>query len=534
MEQSKQKATIFNNVMGPVGIGPSTSNTCGPCRVAYLSAKLCRGPLKEAEIVFPAEGGYSSPNGKGMRSDYAFAHGLLGRLPDAGAPLLDAFDDLKAAGVELRFTVDPALEAGGEHLLSLLRLTDAGGETTVVRGLSKGGGIIELTQIDDLPVSIGGERHLLLVFTEAASAAGLTEALRSAWPELADYESVCSVAGGRALIQIPMREPFAPEKLGQVRSMDAVWRACVLPAILPVVVVPRPEPPFETADELSGYCERTGASLTEAAVAYERSVSGWSEERIRGYARSVLEAMRDAVRHGLEPGLRFDGIVEPSAARMLGGLEGGTVIDDGIVSRAAVYSLAVMEYSNASGVVVCMPTAGASGTVAGALLAAAERLGSTDRELVDALLAAGAVGVSISEDNDFCGGVYGCQAEVGCASGIAAAALAVLRGGTARQAMDAASMALQNMLGLICDPVCGLVQVPCFSRNMSAVANAVVCANAALLGYPGTIPLQDAFEAMKSSGASMPAELKGGGGGLCRTRQGRCLLERYTAGRGGT
>lgn len=86
MEQSKQKATIFNNVMGPVGIGPSTSNTCGPCRVAYLSAKLCRGPLKEAEIVFPAEGGYSSPNGKGMRSDYAFAHGLLGRLPDAGAP----------------------------------------------------------------------------------------------------------------------------------------------------------------------------------------------------------------------------------------------------------------------------------------------------------------------------------------------------------------------------------------------------------------------------------------------------------------
>lgn len=534
MKQCKQTATIFNNVMGPVGVGPSTSNTCGPCRVAYLSGKLCRAPLKRAEIIFPAEGGYSSPNGKGMRSDYAFAHGLLGRLPDADFPLLDAFDDLKAAGVELRFSVDPSLEAGGEHLLSLLRLTDAEGETTVVRGLSKGGGIIELTEIDGIPVSIGGEYNLLLVFTEKKAAAGLTEELRGIWPELSEYEASCSGEGDRALVLIPTYEPLAPEKLERVRGMAAVRRACVLPAILPVVVLPRPEPPFGNADELSGYCARTGASLAEAAVSYERSVSGWSEERIRAFALFVVNAMRSAVRHGLEPGLRFDGIVEPFAARMMDGLKKTPVIDDGIVSRAAAYSLAVMEYSNASGVVVCMPTAGASGTVAGALLAAAERLGSTDREIEDALLAAGAVGVSISEDNDFCGGVYGCQAEVGCASSMAAAALAVLQGGTTEQAMNAASMALQNMLGLICDPVCGLVQVPCFSRNMSAVANAIVCANAGVLGFPGTIPLQDAFEAMKSSGASMPVELKGSGGGLCRTRQGRCLLERYTAERSGS
>lgn len=427
MKQKKQTASIFNNVMGPVGVGPSTSNTCGPCRVAYLSGKLCRAPLKKAEIVFPAESGYASPNGKGMRSDYAFAHGLLGRLPDAAFPLLNAFEDLKTAGIDLRFTVNPDLDAESEHLLSLLKLTDAAGETTMVRGLSKGGGIIALTGIDGFRVSIGGEYNLLLVFTEEAEAAGLAEELRDTYPELAEYAYECSKDGRKALLLFPTYEPFALEKLVQVQGIAAVHRACVLPAILPVVVRPQPEPPFRNAEELAAYCEWSGASLTEAAVSYERSVSGWSEERIRDFALFVVNAMRSAVRHGLEPNVRFDGIVKPFAARMMDRLDKTPVIDDGIVTKAAAYALAVMEYSNASGVVVCMPTAGASGTVAGALLAAAERLGSGNDEIVDALLAAGAVGVSISEDNDFCGGVYGCQAEVGCAAAMAAAALAVDR-----------------------------------------------------------------------------------------------------------
>ena len=137
-------------------------------------------------------------------------------------------------------------------------------------------------------------------------------------------------------------------------------------------------------------------------------------------------------------------------------------------------------------------------------------------------------GISISEDNDFCGGVYGCQAEVGCASAMAAGALTVLAGGTTGQAMNAASMALQNMLGLICDPVCGLVQVPCFSRNMGGIANAVVCANMSLLGFDGVMHLQDAFEAMKSSGRCFPTGLKGCGGGLCDTPTGRELLARFS------
>ena len=239
--------------------------------------------------------------------------------------------------------------------------------------------------------------------------------------------------------------------------------------------------------------------------------------------------MENAIRGGMDARLRYDGITSPLASqlfRVYG--ENGSPISDGIVTRAALYSLAIMEYSNASGVVVCMPTAGASGTIGGVLTAAAESLGSSREQVIDALLAAGAIGVSISEDNDFCGGVYGCQAEVGCASAMAAGALTVLAGGTTGQAMNAASMALQNMLGLICDPVCGLVQVPCFSRNMGGIANAVVCANMSLLGFDWVMHLQDAFEAMKSSGRCFPTGLKGCGGGLCDTPTGRELLARFS------
>ena len=527
MKRQNRSATIFNNVMGPIGVGPSTSNTCGPCRVAYLSGKLCEGTLKKARIVFPADGGYSSPNGKGMRSDYAFAHGLLGRLPDSPAPLLEAFHELERQNVEIEFVVDETLPSGGAHLMSVLELTDVNEVCTKVCGLSKGGGIIELIGIDDFQVSIGGEYNMLLVFARGNSteAAGLVEELTQKYPELAAYEYEISEAADRTLFLFPTYELFEDEKLQEIKRMAAVERACVLPAILPVVVKPQPQLPFSDAAELEAYCGR-GATLTEAAVAYEKAVSGWDEKRIHEFAFSAVKAMRNAVSCGLQPGLTFDGIVNPFASKMMERQE-ERAFNDGIVTKAAIYSLAIMEYSNASGVIVCMPTAGAAGVVAGALLAAAEQLKSSDDAVVKAILAAGAVGISISEDNDFCGGVYGCQAEVGCASCMAAAGLVTLAGGTAQQAMNAASMALQNMLGLICDPVCGLVQVPCFSRNMSAAANAIVCSNASMLGFDGVIPLQDAFEAMKSSGSQLPAVLKGCGGGLCATARGKQLLKEY-------
>lgn len=528
MKNEHPVPTIFNNVMGPIGVGPSTSNTCGPCRIAYLSGKMVRGDLKEAEIIFPADGGFSSVNGKGMRSDYAFIHGLLGRLPDDEAPLLDAFSDMRDRGIQFKFTVDANMDSRGEHLIAKLRLTDDSDEVTEIIGLSKGGGIIELISIDGFAVSIGGENNLLLVWAEDINAQALAERIKNKYAQMREYPHTVASNGKRSLLIFPVYSRAEETLQQEVAGMEGVSRVCSLPAILPVVVRANVNPAFTDARELDDYCDRTGKTLTQAAIDYEKEVSGWTEEQVRAYAEKALQAMEKAIRGGSDARLLYDGIASPSANKLIGKYEKtGSPISDGIVTRAAIHALAIMEYSNASGVVVCMPTAGASGTIGGVLTAAAESLNSSREAVIDALLAAGAVGVSISEDNDFCGGVYGCQAEVGCASSMAAAALAVLAGGNAKQAMNAASMALQNMLGLICDPVCGLVQIPCFSRNMSGVANAVVCANMSLLGFDGVMHLQDAFEAMKSSGHCLPVELKGCGGGLCCTSTGKALSKKY-------
>lgn len=519
-------ATIFNNVMGPIGVGPSTSNTCGPCRIGYLSRLIAGEKLKRVCVRFPSDSGYATPNAYGMRSDYAFAHGVAGNLPDADALLLEAYRELEKQGISLKYSVSDQISSRGEHLLDVMELVDDQGNQTEVWGISKGGGAIEIIRINGFSVSITGAENLLLIYTDCEKAQPLQRTLRSLYPELTEYSGKLCVDGNKALLLLPMYRIAPEQMLAQIAAMEGVTKVTALPAILPVVVRPNVRLPFKNADELTQYCAED-RSLVQAAVDYESAVSGWSPEQIRGFAAKALKSIRSAIHGGLNPSLQFDGIIPPSASKMIRNAQAGIALEDGIVSKAALYALAIMEYSNASGVVVCMPTAGASGTVGGALVAAAEKLGASDQQVEDALLAAGAVGVSITEDNDFCGGVYGCQAEVGCASAMAAAGLVTLAGGRAEEAINAASMALQNMLGLICDPVCGLVQVPCFARNMAGVSNAVVCANMSMLGFPAVIPLQDTFQAMKRSGEILPMTLRGCGGGLAETKTGKCLLHSY-------
>ena len=526
---SLQTPTIFNNVMGPIGMGPSTSNTCGPCRIAYLSRMLMGQAPKRVVIHFPEDSGYATPNCQGMRSDYAFAHGLLGRLPDSDEPLLDAFDDLKQAGISLEFVIDKGHRTG-EHLLSTLELFSAEGDRLEVSGISKGGGIVELIQINGFDLSFGGETNAVFVFTSVQDDQALhtlAEELCASCSALSDYPYEIFTKEEAGLLLFPTYQPISQDVLESISQHPAVHKVSALPSLFPVVPLPRFELPFTDADSLTALCRDKGLSLTEAAIEYETAVSGWSREKVITFAQRVLNAMQASIENGSKPGVSFDGIVSPAAASLIGRYPDTKLIPDGIVTRAALNSLAIMEHSNATGVVVCMPTAGASGTVASALLTAGQQMGCSQDQLVEALLAAGAVGVSITADNDFCGGVYGCQAEVGCASCMAAAGLATLMGAGAQQALNAASMALQNMLGLICDPVCGLVQVPCFARNMSGIANAIVCANMCLLGFDPTIGLQGAFEAMKSSGSQMPTKLKGCGGGLCETARGLELLYQY-------
>jgi L-serine dehydratase len=189
-------------------------------------------------------------------------------------------------------------------------------------------------------------------------------------------------------------------------------------------------------------------------------------------------------------------------------MESGQLLAAGLLNRTILYVTALMEIKSAMGVIVAAPTAGACAALPGVCLAVAEELDLSEEMMARALLAGGLIGVFIATAWTFAAEVGGCQAEGGAAACMAAAALVTLAGGTLLQSLAAASMAFQNMLGLICDPVANRVEVPCLGKNVMAASNAISCANMALAGYDPVIPLDEVIQTALRVGKQLPRELR--------------------------
>jgi L-serine dehydratase len=189
-------------------------------------------------------------------------------------------------------------------------------------------------------------------------------------------------------------------------------------------------------------------------------------------------------------------------------LESGKLLDGGILNRAILYVTALMEVKSSMGVIVAAPTAGSCATFPATCLAAAEAVGASEEVTLRAMLAAGLIGVFVATRSSFSAEVGGCQAETGAGAAMAAAALVELAGGTAAQGLSAASHALQNVLGLVCDPIANRVEAPCLGRNIAGAANAIACANIALSGYDHLIPLDEVLDAHRAISENMARELR--------------------------
>ncbi|HIV26487.1 MAG TPA: L-serine ammonia-lyase, iron-sulfur-dependent, subunit alpha [Candidatus Ornithocaccomicrobium faecavium] len=236
------------------------------------------------------------------------------------------------------------------------------------------------------------------------------------------------------------------------------------------------------------------------------------EEDAQARMREALCAMRDSVKEGMRPDLRsISGLTGGQAAK----IAPETALGGKVLARASAIALAVAESNAAMGKIVAAPTAGACGILPGALFAVAEEKGFGDEQLVDALFVAAGVGRVIAQRACISGAQGGCQAECGSASAMAAAALVQLAEGE-KAAMDSAiAFAMMNLMGLVCDPVKGLVEVPCVYRNVIGVANALTAADMALAGIVSPIPADEAIDAMGRVGAMLPAALRETGIGGC-------------------
>ena len=257
-------------------------------------------------------------------------------------------------------------------------------------------------------------------------------------------------------------------------------------------------------------------SIAGAALRRQAHSTGMTEEETRQVMRHHLRCMQDAVREGLKEDLRSNtGLTGGQAAMLLRRLQEGRCLSGPLLGKAEAYALATAECNAAMGVIVAAPTAGACGILPGALLAMMEERGVTEDEAVEALFTAAAVGQSIASQASISGAEGGCQAECGSGAAMTAAALVAIEGGTPRQCADAAAFALMNLLGLVCDPVGGLVEVPCVYRNVGAVSVAFSAADMVLSGISCPIEPDEVILAMKEVGDALPASLRETGEGGC-------------------
>jgi L-serine dehydratase len=267
---------------------------------------------------------------------------------------------------------------------------------------------------------------------------------------------------------------------------------------------------------------RSAGSLGRAALEREVSESGASEAVVRERMAEALGVMRASIAEGLSGEARpRSGLVGGDAARVAGSTAGPLGGDFACTLSAA---LAVAEVNASMGRVVAAPTGGASGVLPAVIVTVGDRCAADDDALVDALFAAAGVGGVIAARASLSGAASGCQAEIGSAAAMAAAAATELLGGSPEQAGHAASLALQGLLGLVCDPVGGLVQVPCVARNATGAAVALAGAELALAGVEFPIPFDEVVDALAHVGRSLPASLRETArGGLADTPTGREL-----------
>ncbi|MFZ3587960.1 L-serine ammonia-lyase, iron-sulfur-dependent, subunit alpha [Bacillus sp. DJP31] len=284
---------------------------------------------------------------------------------------------------------------------------------------------------------------------------------------------------------------------------------------------------FRNVAELVELAESKKMKISEIMIQQEMTVSNKSRETLIGLMEANLTVMEQAVEKGIAGVKSHSGLTGGDAVLMQKYIEKGNFLSGRPILDAVSKAVATNEVNAAMGTICATPTAGSAGVVPGTLFAVRDILHPTREQMVQFLFTAGAFGFVVANNASISGATGGCQAEVGSAAGMAAAAIVELAGGTPSQSAEAMAITLKNMLGLVCDPVAGLVEVPCVKRNAMGAANAMVAADMALAGITSRIPCDEVIDAMYKIGLAMPSSLKETAeGGLAATPTGRELEAR--------
>ena len=516
MSQQTASTSAFE-ILGPVMVGPSSSHTAGALRCAQVAASLMEAPVARVRFVLHNSFAHTY---RGHGTDRALVAGIMGLAPD-DERIRDAFDLARERNLAFTFVSGSDDERLHPNTVDI-EMEDARGTACSVRGESLGGGRVRLSRINGVDVDITGEYDTIFVAHQDTPGvlAALTVRLSEHGVNIAFMRTYRTERGGAAYTVFELDELPRGERLegllGELRAHRAVRVATLIrvPGTVRTPDASKLACTFGTARELLALCEgaqtATGTARTIGTVMRLREEALIGPEAAQAAVARVLEVMRAETTDPLTHPIRsLGGLIGGEAAQVhQSAAQLAPVLMGSVQTEAVARAMAVLERSASMGVIVAAPTAGSAGVVPGCVLAVAESRGCSDDDVIDALYVAAAVGLLLTVNASVAGAEGGCQAEVGSAAAMAAAALVQLCGGTPTQAFDAASLALSNLLGLVCDPVGGLVEVPCQNRNAIGVAAAFSSAQLALSGVAALVPFDEMATVMRDVGRALPASLR--------------------------
>lgn len=502
--------SILNDVLGPVMRGPSSSHTAGSYRIGRLARALLGERPLSVRFSFDPGGSYAQVY-RQQGSDLGFAAGVM-NWSITDERFFQALELAAVQGVKVEFAVERIADATHPNTVKIKMISRSGQQLDAV-AQSIGGGAVHFTSLEEWPVRLNGEAHEVLV----ELAPNIEPQVRKLLIKDGNSKGEPSFYTNldRGLLHIRRIVPLDDALLTRIETLPDVYRVWTAP---PVVFTLQGEPLFSSASEMVALAEARNCSLGQIALAYEVTILGLQEDDVLEEIAKRLEMMRSAVQHGLGKNLPPMQLLRPSARKVYQAEREGRVAIGGPHTRAAARAMAVMHVNGGMGVVCAAPTAGSAGVIPGVVETLAEELSMSPGGAAMALLAASAIGLVVGMRATFAAEVAGCQVEIGASGAMAAAAVVEVAGGSARQATEAAAIALQNSMGSICDPVQGIVEIPCHTRNAVAASSAFVCADLILGGYNNPISLDETVDTVYAVGKMLPRELKCTAlGGLAQT-----------------
>ena len=494
--------------------GPSSSHTAAALRIGTMIRDLISGTPHRVIVEFDQNSSLATTY-KGHGS----AMGLIGGLLGMEMTNPDIINYMKLAdenNMQVEFMIT---NYNADHPNTYkISVQDKKGKSFEIVAVSTGGGMVDIRKINDFPLSIKGDYYETLLFVDTGpdkSFEKIYNKISSLLPE--NNFQFIRKNDTQFLILIKTREMLPSELIEGLSSLGKVLSLNIIKPVLPVLSGNQGKLPFTTVNQMLDLSEKKRLEPWKLAVLYESVRAGYSEEKVFSLMKEIVIQIRKSIKEGLA-GTNYEDRILGSQSHLIIEAQKRKRILGALNNRIIAYTSALMEMKSSMGVIVAAPTAGSCGVLGGSIIGADGKLSGNADKVTKAFLIAGMIGVFIADQYTFAAEEGGCQVECGAASSMAAAGLVQLMGGNTRMAVDAASMALQNMIGLICDPVADRVEVPCLGKNIMAATNALNSANMIMAGFEPVIPLDETIQAMKSVGKELPASLRCTGlGGLSLT-----------------